>query len=341
MGAYITYQLIFKLSNRYRSSGVVIPPAPDKHVLDSTKMKISKDSLVETEFIERRRMSLERFMFRLLTHPVLQGDSDLREFLVLDGELPRFSGAQLLSGSSARKMLKSFGDSLGKITFRVDDPEEYFDQKSEELDTWERQMKRFHSSLSSLVASCQGLAVSRFAVSHTISQLANIEEHTGLAQALGSLANTEEEMSQHYSALAEAKLTTLADCARDSLGLIQASKEAVAERLKLFRDWKATCALIEAKQEQKLRSELSGRNEPKRIMALDAELEELRNRSEIEEENFTKVSKVVKEELERVDAARLADFVQAATQFLSTFLQTQGKILEAWESYLNRAKSVN
>ena len=51
-----------------------------------TKIKISGDksqeqNLSSTEFIERRRAALERYLNRTASHPVLSVDPDFREFL--------------------------------------------------------------------------------------------------------------------------------------------------------------------------------------------------------------------------------------------------------------------
>ncbi|KAF8567751.1 hypothetical protein P879_04862 [Paragonimus westermani] len=341
-----------KLLNQYQCTGVIIPSAPDKNVLGktiisiyslgTTMVKMSKDASLENEFIERRRIALER----LLSHPVLRTDTNLREFLEHEGELPRSVSTQLISGASAKKMFRNFGDVLGKITYKMEDPEEgfvdeYFDLKTEELESWERQLKRLHGALTSLVTSTQDLVSSKFAVSRAISQLANVEEHTGLAQALGRLADTEENVSQRYAMLADAELMYLADCARDTLGIIQACKDALDERWKTFRNWKSAENALRLKRELKVKLELAGRCDQRKAQGIDAELEELSVRVENEKSNFEKVTQVVKVELDRVDFTRFDDLKQAATQFLQIMLQTQEKLLENWESYLLQAKTIN
>ncbi|GAA52101.1 sorting nexin-1 [Clonorchis sinensis] len=219
-------------------------------------------------------MLYSTFLHRLLNHPVLREDPDLREFLEFTGDLPRSVNTQLLSGASAKKIFKNVGDAIGKIAYKMEDPDDYFDLKFEELESWERQLKRLHSALSLLVSSNQDLASSKFTVSRTISQLANVEEHTGLAQALGRLADTEEEVSQQHAVLAEAELTYLVDFARDTLGMIQACKDALDERVKAFRNWKTAEALLRMKREQKVRLELAGRYDQRKMVGLDAEIDE-------------------------------------------------------------------
>lgn len=98
---------------------------------------MSKDATLESEFVERRRIALmryvfltiililcDRFLYRILSHPVLRDDEDLRAFLTQQGDLPRATNTQLLSGASAKKMFRNFGDAIGKIAYKMDDPEE-------------------------------------------------------------------------------------------------------------------------------------------------------------------------------------------------------------------------
>lgn len=55
-------------------------------LIGTTKIKMSGDKSQEqnsssTEFIERRRAALERYLNRTAAHPVLSIDPDFREFL--------------------------------------------------------------------------------------------------------------------------------------------------------------------------------------------------------------------------------------------------------------------
>ncbi|KAA0194050.1 Sorting nexin [Fasciolopsis buskii] len=316
-----------KLCEKHLFNGIIIPPAPEKDVLGTTKVKMSKDATLESEFVERRRIALMRFLYRILSHPVLRDDEDLRAFLTQQGDLPRATNTQLLSGASAKKMFRNFGDAIGKIAYKMDDPEEYFELKAEELENWERQLKRLHGALASLVTSDQDLSNAKFLVSRAISQLANVEENTGLAQALSRLAETEEEVSHKHAVQSEAELVRLVECARETLGLIQGCKDVLGERVKVFRNWKAAEAALRSKREQKVRLELAGKNDQRKITTMDAEIEEVRSRVNLEEENFKKISKTIKEEFDRFDMTRFADFKRAATEFLEVMLETQSRVI--------------
>eukprot|EP00250_Pteridium_aquilinum_P010503 c19434_g1_i1 orf=255-1988(+) len=68
-----------KLAEAYR--GYFIPARPDKSIVESQVMQ-------KQEFIEQRRVSLEKYLRRLANHPVIRLSDELRVFLQSQGKLP-------------------------------------------------------------------------------------------------------------------------------------------------------------------------------------------------------------------------------------------------------------
>jgi len=68
-----------RLAESYR--GLFIPPRPDKSVVESQVMQ-------KQEFVEQRRVALEKYLRRLAAHPVLKRSDELRVFLQVQGKLP-------------------------------------------------------------------------------------------------------------------------------------------------------------------------------------------------------------------------------------------------------------
>ncbi|KAI3817847.1 hypothetical protein L1987_11646 [Smallanthus sonchifolius] len=74
---------VVMLSDRLLESyrGFFIPTRPDKGVVESQVMQ-------KHEFIEQRRMALEKYLRKLAAHPVIRHSEDLRVFLQVQGDLP-------------------------------------------------------------------------------------------------------------------------------------------------------------------------------------------------------------------------------------------------------------
>ncbi|OIW04393.1 hypothetical protein TanjilG_32585 [Lupinus angustifolius] len=68
-----------RLAESYR--GFFIPPRPDKSIVESQVMQ-------KQEFVEQRRLALEKYLRRLATHPVINKSDEFRVFLQVQGKLP-------------------------------------------------------------------------------------------------------------------------------------------------------------------------------------------------------------------------------------------------------------
>ena len=68
-----------RLAESYR--GFFVPPRPDKNVVESQVMQ-------KQEFVEQRRVALEKYLRRLAEHPVIRKSDELKVFLQVQGKLP-------------------------------------------------------------------------------------------------------------------------------------------------------------------------------------------------------------------------------------------------------------
>ncbi|XP_050217050.1 sorting nexin 2B-like [Mercurialis annua] len=77
-----------RLAESYR--GFFIPPRPDKNVVESQVMQ-------KQEFVEQRRVALEKYLRRLATHPVIRQSDELKAFLQAQGKLPLATSTDVAS----------------------------------------------------------------------------------------------------------------------------------------------------------------------------------------------------------------------------------------------------
>ncbi|VUZ45885.1 unnamed protein product, partial [Hymenolepis diminuta] len=334
------FGLYEKLKSKYLHLGVIIPCPPEKNVIGTTKMRLSKSTSADSHFIEKRRVSLECFLRRIINHPILAKDADVLEFLELESELPRCTSGQGISGASAIKLLKNVGEAVGKLTFRMDESDEYFDLRDEELENWEVQGSRLYAALSNLVLDQTDLATSTSTSSKALSVLANVEEHTGLARALGQLVNTEEQIAHFLSVEAEAQSTFLVEYAKGVLSMVQACRDTLGERVRVFKTRRDCESALRGKREQKVRIEMSPKSDRSRIPILDREIGELAHKVDESEEDFEKISAAIKKEFEHVDEARFEEFKAAILSYLTTMLQMQEKTRQVWEAFIGHAKAI-
>ncbi|XP_010185493.1 PREDICTED: sorting nexin-1-like, partial [Mesitornis unicolor] len=70
-----------KLSEKHAQNGFIVPPPPEKSLIGMTKVKVGKEDSSSAEFLEKRRAALERYLRRVVSHPTMLQDPDVREFL--------------------------------------------------------------------------------------------------------------------------------------------------------------------------------------------------------------------------------------------------------------------
>ncbi|KAI7755234.1 hypothetical protein M8C21_003180 [Ambrosia artemisiifolia] len=104
-----------RLSDSYR--GYFIPLRPDKSVVESQVMQ-------KHEFVEQRRIGLEKYLRKLATHPVIRRSEELRLFLEAEGKLPLVRTTDVASRviDGAVKLPKQlFGES---VVAAAEDPDD-------------------------------------------------------------------------------------------------------------------------------------------------------------------------------------------------------------------------
>ncbi|XP_064474974.1 sorting nexin-2-like isoform X2 [Ornithodoros turicata] len=331
-----------KLVEKHLHLGRIVPPAPEKSVLGMTKIKMSKDELVTSEdFVERRRAALERFLQRTATHPSLRVDPDFREFLELEAELPRASNTATLSGAGVFRLISRVGDSVSKITYKMDESDPWFEEKQQQIENLDLQLKRLHGSLEHMVLQRKELSASTGAFAKSAAMLGNCEEHTGLSRALSKLAEVEERVEQLHARQANQDFYTLAELLKDYLALVGTIKEVFHQRVKVYQTWQHAQQSLTKKRESKARLELAGNSgKGDRLNQAREEVLDWESKVERGQEEFENVSRVVRVEVERFERTRVVDFRTAVIKYLESLLDTQQQLIKYWESFLPEAKAV-
>lgn len=244
--------------------GRIIPPAPSKNIIGSTKVKMSPQQTepgtpINQEWVEIRRAALERFVHRTAQHPILRVDLDFINFLESDQELPRAVNTSALSGAGVIRLFNKFGETVNKITYKMDENDPWFDDKITEVENLDANLQKLSSALKSLVSSRRELSVLTGLVAKSAAMLSTCEEHTGLSRALSNLADVEEKIELLRSEQANSDFFILAEFIKDYLGLFGAIKCIFHERVKAFQNWQYAQMQLSKRRENRGRFELANR----------------------------------------------------------------------------------
>ncbi|KAK4884678.1 hypothetical protein RN001_000949 [Aquatica leii] len=332
-----------KLTEKYLKVGRIIPPAPEKSVIGMTKIKMSSQPEGGTvtngnEFIERRRSCLERYLRRTAQHPVLVLDPDFREFLETDMELPKATSTSALSSASVIRLFNKVGETVNKMTYKMDESDPWFEDKLAQVEALEIQLRKLHTNVEALVGYRKELANLTNGVARSAAMLSSCEDHNSLSRALSQLADTEEKVESLHIEQANTDFYILCELLKDYLGLLGAVRDTFHERTKLFQHWQHSQHMLTRKREAKTKYELNNRID--KLDQAGVEVIEWEAKVERGQENFDKISKMIKMEMERFEKCRINDFKNMFVKYLENHLEHQAQLVKYWEAFLPEAKSI-
>lgn len=326
-----------KLVQKHAHQGRIVPPAPEKSIVGMTQVKVSKDDAGSAEFVERRRASLERYLNRTACHPMLRQDPYFRDFLEQE-ELPRATSTSAVSGAGVMRLFSKVTDTVSKITSKMDESDQWFEEKCLQIDNLDQQLKKLHSSVEALVVHRKDLSTATATFAKSAATLGNSEEHTGLSRALAQLAEVEEKIEQLHHDQANTDFFVLAELLKDYIGLIGSIRDVFREREKIYHSWQTAQSNLSKKREQEVKFQAAGKQD--KVAQVQDEIKEWERKVENGQEDFEKVSKTIRKEIEAFEKVRVKDFRAVIIKYLESLMETQQQQIKYWEGFLPEAKAI-
>jgi len=329
-----------KLNEKYLQNGRIIPPAPDKSVFAMTKVKMSKEdeTASQSDFVEKRRAALERYLNRTGCHPSLRVDPDFREFLELDAELPKANQTSTLSGKNVMKLISKVGDRVTSYATKMEETDTWFEEKTLMIENLDTQLKKLLIATDSLVEYRRGMAHHTGGLSKSLVVLSGCEDNSKLSAALSQLADLEEKVEKVHEDQAKADFFLLSELVKDYIGIVGAVKDVLNERVKAWHAWQSVQASLTKKRENKVRAELGQKQD--RVNQLRQEIAETERQLEMAQENFEKISRIIKKEFEVFEIKKCEDFKKTIVQYMEGMLTAQENLVGHWERYLPEIKQI-
>ncbi|KAI5708764.1 hypothetical protein M8J76_002789 [Diaphorina citri] len=331
-----------KLVDKYVRSGRIIPPAPGKDIMGTTKLKMSASSDQEQDFVEKRRKALERYLRRTAAHPVLRDDPDFREFLEADGELPKATNTSALSSAGMLRFINRFGETVQKLSFRMDENDQWFADKGLLLDSLESQLSHLHSSVEALALARRDLSVYSAHLAKSLALVSNTEEHASVSRVVSTLGELYERTEGVYAAEAGADLNILAELFRDYVCLIAAVKDTFHARVKIYQTWQSWQIILNKKREAKVKLELAGRSDKSIQAAHEVTEWEHKWEHKVErcQEDFAAISAMIKREYAGFEASRVQEFKDTMVKYLEELMGYQKQTIKLWQGFIPEVKTI-
>ncbi|KAM5178928.1 sorting nexin-1 isoform 3-T3 [Callospermophilus lateralis] len=309
-----------KLSEKHSQNGFIVPPPPEKSLIGMTKVKVGKEDSSSAEFLEKRRAALERYLQRVVNHPTMLQDPDVREFLEKE-ELPRAIGTQTLSGAGLLKMFNKATDAVSKMTIKMNESDIWFEEKLQEVECEEQRLRKLHAVVETLVNHRKELALHTAQFAKSLAMLGSSEDNTALSRALSQLAEVEEKIEQLHQEQANNDFFLLAELLSDYIRLLAIVRAAFDQRMKTWQRWQDAQAMLQKKREAEAR--LLWANKPDKLQQAKDEITEWESRVTQYERDFERISTVVRKEVIRFEKEKSKDFKNHVIKYLETLLYSQ------------------
>ncbi|XP_076984285.1 sorting nexin-1 isoform X2 [Tamandua tetradactyla] len=287
-----------KLSEKHSQNGFIVPPPPEKSLIGMTKVKVGKEDSSSAEFLEKRRAALERYLQRVVNHPTMLQDPDVREFLEKE-ELPRAVGTQTLSGAGLLKMFNKATDAVSKMTIKMNESDIWFEEKLQEVECEEQRLRKLHAVVETLVNHRKELALNTAQFAKSLAMLGSSEDNTALSRALSQLAEVEEKIEQLHQEQANNDFFLLAELLSDYIRLLAIVRAAFDQRMKTWQRWQDAQTTLQKKREAEAR--LLWANKPDKLQQAKDEIAEWESRVTQYERDFERISTVVRKEVIRFE----------------------------------------
>ncbi|XP_051976056.1 sorting nexin-1-like [Xyrauchen texanus] len=326
-----------KLSEKHSQNGYIVPPPPEKSILGMTKLKVGKEDPSSAEFVERRRAALERYLQRVVSHPFLLQDPDVREFLEKE-ELPRAVSTQTLSGAGFLKMINKATDAVSKMTIKMNEQDVWFDEKIQDVENEEQQMRKLHVMVESLVNHRKELSGNTAVFAKSVAMLGSSEDNTALSRALSQLAEVEDHIEQLHQEQAANDFFTFSELLADYIRLLGAVRGCFDQRMKAWQRWQDGQNMLQKKRE--VEAKLLWANKPDKLQQAKDEIVEWEAKVTQYEREFERISATVQKDVIRFDKEKARDFKRQIVKYLESLLHSQQQLMKYWEAFLPEAKAI-
>ncbi|KAI8821365.1 uncharacterized protein EV422DRAFT_527934 [Fimicolochytrium jonesii] len=163
----------------------IIPPLPGKH-----RMEYITGDRFSTEFIEKRRYSLQTYINRVTRHPTLQNSAAIKKFLQ-PGDL---QGADAVAKRRDSHVFESISDAILNVVSKVREPDPKFLEYKESVEKFEENLKTVERLNIKLLKEQSDLETDTADLHRSITTMASME--TQISEPLSEFGSTLREIAK-------------------------------------------------------------------------------------------------------------------------------------------------
>ncbi|ROL53713.1 Sorting nexin-2 [Anabarilius grahami] len=235
-------------------------------------------------------------------------------------------------------MVNKAAEAVNKMTIKMNESDAWFEEKQQQFENLDVQLRKLHASVESLVCHRKELSVNTASFAKSAAMLGNSEDHTALSRALSQLAEVEEKIDQLHQDQVYADFYLFSELLGDYVRLLTAVKGVFDQRMKTWGKWQDAQMMLQRKREAE--AKLQYANKPDKLQQAKDEIKEWEGKVQQGERDFEQISKNIRREVGRFEKDRVKDFKVVIVKYLESLVHTQQQLIKYWEAFLPEAKAI-
>jgi sorting nexin-1/2 len=332
--------------------GRIIPPPPTKQTYIGR---------FNENFIENRRLSLEKMLNRISSNSVLNQDEDFLLFLTSQDFANDSKERERISGSGASLQNSEFLEdgeesiisdapttnsngfmsSLFSMSTKIDDPDEFFIKKTEYIDELEHNLRNFYKSIEIIGQQRVQVIGIYDEICVIVENLANLEISKVTSELLNSFVDVQIKLRDNLERINLQDQLTLGFTIEEYLRIISSIKSIFDYRLKIYQQYHKHKQDLIKKTSQLAKFESKYKQQVEKINLLKFEIEKLQQKTTSFEKSFETITETTKQELENFELERIDDFRNSVEIFIESSIESQKEAIELYETFYERQGLAN
>ena len=324
--------------------GKIIPPPP-------TKQKYI--GRFNEHFVENRRVSLEKMLYKICRILCLANDPDLVMFLTSEDFSADARDRESASGSAALHASLADADnnsapavvgtaspgfisSLFSMAPKIEEPDAFFAQKRAYIEDLEFNLKTFFKSLEMIVTQrVETIAVVE-EILRLFEELADVEVLSKTRALLSSFADVNDKLVDNLDRVNQQEQLSLGFTIEEYLRVIGLVKYTFDTRMRIYHQLHTFQHDLARKQESLDRLNNRYKASVDKINMAQFEFDKLQQKVLYFQSSFDAISDTIRDELDTFEAEKIQDFRNSVEEYIQSAMESQKVAIEAWETFYER-----
>jgi len=313
-----------------KHKGYLIPPLPEKALLNR----------FNTEFLEYRRRELEKFLQRIIVHPVLSESVELQTFL---------ESAEILSAppkappkkESSSGLFSFLGSSIETISnlnsTAQNEPDQWFDAKKNYIIALENHLIALGKATSQIIKKRKEMtqAQSDFGLASSLLASSEADQDQWTSVSFNRLSEITTQITTLDEKLADDQTAFFEDVIRDYIRILGAVKEMLTARGEKLIVYQNATKQLEMKKDKFEKGKGVANTK------VEKEIEEAEKKMEETKEDFNNISNICKLELQRFESTKLQDIKNLLIKLTQININHDLLVIDQWKGLLHHLLESN